>query len=137
MGVKPKLVLLDYVQLVQGKGENRRDRFSNIAEGLKVLAKQTRTIIVIASQMARPDGDSPEVGLHDAKETGSWENSSGIMLGAWRNADDKSILHLRVLKSTKGGAGLEVKCNYHGEQMIITEMAMVSDGGLPRNQHND
>jgi hypothetical protein len=125
MGVRPKLVMIDYVQLVSGKGENRRDKFSNIAEGMKVLAKSTRTVVFIASQISRPDSDSPEVGLHDAKETGSLENSCGLVMGAWRNQKDAQLMHLKVLKSTKGGAGLEIACNYNAAQMAITERAVV------------
>lgn len=149
MGHKPKMVLIDYVQLVEGKGENRRDKFSTIAEGMKTLAKRTRTIVVIASQISRPaDEKNPEVGLHDAKETGSLENSCGMMFGAWRNPQNPNLMHLKIQKSTKGGAGLELLCNYDGERMIITERGVVDHNANPspiddsdvpenKNPHND
>lgn len=121
IGEKPKLVLLDYIQLVQGEGLNRREKVSDIAEGLKILAKSTRTIIICASQVKRPDAEDSEVGLHSAKETGSIENSCGLLIGAWRDAKDPTLLHLKVLKSTKGGGGTQVQCNFDGERMRITE----------------
>lgn len=128
IGVRPKIVLLDYAQLLQSTGESRYDKASNVAENIKRIAKSTKTIIIMASQRSRPGKDSTvEVGLHDAKESGSLENSSGLVLGTWRDPNDKGLLHLRVLKSTKGGAGIEVLCNFDGERMRITERSRVAD----------
>jgi 5S rRNA maturation endonuclease (ribonuclease M5) len=121
MGCKPKLVLIDYLQLVGADGANRRERISDVAEGLKVLAKTTRTIIIAASQVRRPTEDSKEIALHSAKESGSIENSCGLLIGAWRDKDDSTLMHLKVLKSTKGGSGTRVKCNFDGAKMLITE----------------
>jgi energy-coupling factor transporter ATP-binding protein EcfA2 len=121
IGQRPKVVLLDYIQLLRGEGHNRYDRASHAAESIKRIAKATGTIIVMASQRARPKEGEQEVALHDAKESGSLENSSGLVLGAWRDKEDRSLLHLRILKNTKGPAGLDVDCNFDGETMRITE----------------
>lgn len=122
IGQRPKLVLVDYVQLLKGEGESRYDRASNVAEAMKRIAKTTGTVIVITSQRGRPkDGGDPEVTLHCAKETGSLENSAGLVLGVWRDPEDKGLLHMQVLKNTKGTAGLHIECNFNGENMTITE----------------
>jgi hypothetical protein len=120
LGKRPRLILLDYVQLMAGPG-TRRERFSDIAEGLKILAKKLRVMIIIASQISRPDTDDPRIGLHDAKETGSLENSCGIVMGAWRETGDDELMHLAVLKASKGGSGLRVRCNYDAPRMVINE----------------
>ncbi len=132
IGERPKLVLVDYIQLIGGYGQNRREKVSDIAEGLKILAKTTRTIIICASQIRRPDGDE-EVSLHSAKESGSIENSCGVLLGAWRDGKDSTLLHVRVLKSTKGGAGTTIECNFDGKKMRITERSKISEQDLPMN----
>lgn len=137
MGCKPKLVLIDYIQLVQSTGVNRREKTSDIAEGLKDLAKATKTIIIVSSQIRRPDDEDPEVGLHDGKESGSIESSCGLLMGAWRDQKEKTLLHLKVLKSTKGGAGTHVLCNFDGERMMISEQSKISESDVPRSQHND
>ena len=123
MGERPKLVLIDYIQLVGGGGESRRERISDIAEELKIIAKATRTIIIVTSQISRPkDVDEKwEPSLHSAKESGSIEASCGMLISAWRDLKDGTALNLRVLKSTKGGTGTFVKCNFDGARMIITE----------------
>jgi hypothetical protein len=121
LGRKPKLILIDYVQLLSGTG-SRYEKASQVAEDLKTLAKATRTIIIIASQRTRPsDSEDPTVRLHDAKDSGSLENSCGLVFGAWRNASDATEMNLKLLKATKGGAGLHVVCNFDGERMMITE----------------
>jgi replicative DNA helicase len=131
IGERPKLVLIDYVQLISAQGVNRREKVSDIAEGLKVLAKTTRTIIVCASQVHRPDGDE-EIHLHSAKESGSIENSCGLLLGAWRDENDKTLMYVKVLKSTKGGNGTLVECNFDGARMRITERSKISAEDVPK-----
>lgn len=124
IGQRPQLVLLDYLQLMGGKGSSRYERMSTIAEEIKVIAKSTRTIIIAASQIHRKQGtDGAEIFLHDAKDSGSIENSSSLVLGVWRDEDDASLIKLKVLKNGKGRSGLVVDCNFDGETMRITERA--------------
>jgi hypothetical protein len=124
LGHRPQVVMLDYVQLIQGRGDSRYERMSSIAEDLKVLAKQTGTVLVVASQVKRKGSEAgPEIFLHDAKDSGSIENSAGLVLGAWRDPDNKQTLWLRVLKNTKGSAGDLIECNFDGPSMVITERA--------------
>ena len=133
IGCRPKIVLLDYLQLISAKGMNRRERTSDLAEGLKVLAKTTRTIIICASQVRRPDDESPEIGLHDGKESGSIESSCGLLLGAWRDVDDPLKMIIKVIKSTKGGAGLTINCSFDATRMVIREISYISDEDVPND----
>lgn len=118
IGTKPALVLIDYVQLIQGSG-SRYEKTSDVAEGLKILAKTTQTIVVVTSQVSRQSDE--EIGLHSAKDSGSLENSAGLVIGAWRDQSDAQLLKMKVLKCTKGGAGLTVDCDFDGEKMLICE----------------
>ena len=133
IGERPRVVLVDYIQLIKGEGVNRREKISDIAEELKVMAKSTRTIIIVASQISRPKeiDESWEPSLHSAKESGSIESSCGVMIGAWQDMKNSSLLNLRVLKSTKGGTGTFVQCNFDGARMIITEKSKISDSDVP------
>lgn len=134
IGRRPKVVLIDYVQLVGGQGKGRYERVSNVAEELKIIAKATQTIIFVASQISRPEGDDPQITLHDAKESGSLENSAGLVIGAWRDPEEKTLLHLKILKNTKGHAGHEILCNFHVETMRITERSQMADA--PWHNHS-
>jgi replicative DNA helicase len=122
MGCRPALVLIDYIQLIGGKGLKRYEVVSDAAEDLKRIAKATKTIIVLASQLKRKDDSDIEVTLTDAKESGAIENSSGLVLGVWR--PEQNEMHIRILKNTKGRAdkkGEHVVCNFDGPTLTITE----------------
>jgi len=121
IGAKPALVMVDYMTLVAGKGNSRYERVSCIAEELKVIAKSTNTIMLVASQVhRREDNGEVEVSLFDAKESGSIENSSGLVLGAWR--ESSSLMKIKILKNSKGKPGLVIPCDVIGETLQIQEM---------------
>ena len=117
-----KLVLVDYIGLLSVQGSRSRyERMSEAAEQLKVFAKDTDTIVVAATQIHRTGPDSEaEIHLHDAKDSGSIENSAGVLIGAYRDEYDKEKLILKVLKNTKGMAGAKIECRFNGGQMRIT-----------------
>lgn len=126
-GRPANLVLLDYAQLMEGEGESRYERASYVAEQVKIIAKSTRTIIIVFSQISRPGKDDKGIGLFSSKDSGSWENSCGAMMGVWRDLEDETLLHLRVFKATRGGSGTEVFCNFDGARTLITERARTRD----------
>lgn len=119
IGARPDLVLVDYVGLLQSNsgGGSRYERMSTIAEDLKRLARSTKTVIFIASQVKRNEGE--EVGLHSAKDSGSLENSSQIVLGATRTAVDE--IKIKILKQTKKLGKAEILTHYDGNLQTISE----------------
>ena len=130
MGFKPVLVLVDYIQLVKGFGKSRYEKISEVAEQLKIVAKNTGTVIIMASQVGR-DKESPEIFLHDAKDSGSIENSSGVVIGIWRDPKDQQILNVKVLKNTKGRPSMEIPCLILGDSMKIVEAAKIDKKDVP------
>lgn len=122
-GTRPVLVLVDYMGLIQGSGKSRYEKTSDNAEALRIIAKATKTIIILASQISRKGSDmGPEVFLSDAKDSGSIENSSSLLIGAWRDPDDKTKLHMKILKNTKGITGVQTVCNFDGATMTIASL---------------
>ncbi len=121
IGSPPTVVIVDYLQLIKGGG-GRYERFSNNAEDLKTFAKEANAVLVQASQIKRPiDERFREPSLHDAKESGSIENSSGLILGMWLEEHDDSSMNFRVLKATSGRTGLKVSCKFDGPTLRIKE----------------
>jgi len=121
-GMKPCVVIVDYIGLIRSDmSRSRYEKLSETAEEMKVMAKRTNTIIVLGTQVARPEKtkSSLEPRLHDAKDSGSIENSAGLVIGAWR--PDHQTMMLKVLKNTKGKSQFTVTCNFDGERMQITE----------------
>ncbi len=127
MGKKPVLVMLDYLQLMRGKGNSRYEKTSEICEELKTLAKSTGTIIIFTSQISRKkDEGSGEIFLHDGKDSGSVESSAGIMIGVWRDKNDDSKMMVKLCKQTKGERNFIIPCRFYGETLTIKE-----DFGIP------
>jgi replicative DNA helicase len=125
---KPRLVLIDYIGLMGAGGAGKRyERLSTIAEGLKVLAKSTNTVIVVASQIRRPaEGESTEVGLHDAKDSGSIECSAQLVISATRPG--LNDMKLSILKQTKRAGRKDIMCNFDGDLQLITERTEAYEG---------
>jgi 5S rRNA maturation endonuclease (ribonuclease M5)/KaiC/GvpD/RAD55 family RecA-like ATPase len=129
MGVKPAVVMIDYIQLMQGRG-SRYEKTSDVAEQLKVLAKEENVILILASQVSR-DG-SEQITLHSSKDSGAIENSSGCVLGAWRDEHERDSIYIKLLKFTKGRAGefAAVKCTI--DRSLRIKEAMPFDKDDPR-----
>ena len=124
MGQRPLLVMLDYAQLIQGKGKDRYEQMTQVMSDVKSLAKNTGTVMVVASQVPRPPKGanvSPEVGLNDGKDSGQLENSAALHIGAWREQNSSNRLWLRINKNTRGTSGLKIPCVWDGARMRITE----------------
>jgi hypothetical protein len=124
-GERPSLVFVDYVGLMHKGGRKRYEALSDNAEQLKIIAKRTNTILIMASQVPRPDHEKGKKmatfrpTLFDAKDSGSLENSSNLVLGMSR--PDPAIIDIEVLKNTSGSSGHLVAFNFDGARMIITE----------------
>lgn len=123
IGEPPGLFLVDYLGLMEGKGTSRYERISDLAEQMKIIAKDTNTIGFLASQISRSAGDSDdgEINLHAAKDSGSIENSAGLVLGAWRSGKNGEFINIKILKNTKGRAGKVIVCDFKGVSMQIQQ----------------
>lgn len=120
IGRRPVLVLVDYVGLMAGGGGGKRyERMSTIAEGLKTLARSSETVIIMASQVKR-DPERAEIDLHDAKDSGSVENSAQLVMGAWRPTVD--TMAIKILKQTKRAGQVTINCSFNGDKQLIQEL---------------
>lgn len=114
---KPRLILIDYIGLMGGGNGKRYERLSTIAEGLKVLAKATNTVIVVCSQIKRRETGDESVGLHDAKDSGSIECSAQLVISAVRPSTES--MTLTILKQTKKAGIGEIECWFNGDRQEI------------------
>lgn len=131
-GQAPKLVIVDYLGLLKTTTPMKQyERISYCAEQLRVVAKRTKTIVIVTVQVSRPGKkeEGIEVGLYDGKDSGSIENSASLVLGVWRPEFDKLVV--KILKNTKGRSGGVVNCEFHGREMRIKEAPAVSDADVP------
>jgi replicative DNA helicase len=75
------LVLVDYVQLVQGSGGNRYEQLRDVAYGFKALAKQLAVPVVVLAQINRgvESRDSKRPYISDLRDSGAIEEAADII----------------------------------------------------------
>ena len=132
-GQKPVVVFVDYIGLVKSRASRGRyEGVSQAAEDLKVIAKRTETIIIVGTQVSRnKNAETLEVGLYDAKDSGSIENSAGLVLGCWRPSPER--INIKILKNTKGFSGDVIECIFDGAKMQIQDIGRISAADIPKH----
>ena len=108
-GVKPALLVVDYVQLlrdVEGDGRMRERNVSAAARGLKDVSGELGVPVLALVQLNRNRATRPDKRpqLADLRESGDLENMADSVLGLYRDemdhpgSDDKGLAELSVLK---------------------------------------
>lgn len=110
------LVIIDYLQLMQGsksRSENRQQEISEISRSLKILAKEINVPVITLSQLSR----APEARtdhrpiLSDLRESGAIEQDADIVMFLYRDdyynpeTEKKNIAELIIAKHRNGSTG--------------------------------
>lgn len=121
------LVIVDYLQLMQGSGRsdgNRVQEVSEISRGLKLLARELNVPVIALSQLSRSvENRSPQVPqLADLRESGSIEQDADIVMFIYREAyynpdtERENITDLIIAKHRNGPVG-KVELYFHPERL--------------------
>ncbi len=111
------LVIIDYLQLMQGSSRrdgNRVQEISEISRGLKALAREINVPVIALSQLSRAveSRTSHVPMLSDLRESGSIEQDSDIVMFIYREelydpeTDKKGIAELHLAKHRNGPTGV-------------------------------
>jgi replicative DNA helicase len=75
------LVMVDYVQLIQGAGSNRYEQLRDVAYGLKGLAKEAGVPVILLAQLNRgvESRDDRRARLSDLRDSGAIEEAADIV----------------------------------------------------------
>lgn len=84
------LIVIDYLQLVEGQGNSANDRVAQISRGLKQLAKEMRCPVILLSQLNREVDRRPyprnRPVLADLRDSGAIEQDADLVAFVYRNS---------------------------------------------------
>lgn len=118
------VLILDYLQLCSGDGDNRNAEIEQISRGLKSLAKELNIAIVALSQLNRQveQRTSKRPLLSDLRDSGSIEQDADVVLFLWpvREFDHAKLIGLAIEKNRQGMCG-KFGLNFEGRYQRWTE----------------
>lgn len=135
LSVPLRLVMIDYLGLLEVQGRDAYERASKIGKALKQIAKAESVAIIVAIQLSRAAGDgSQAVSIEMLRDSGVLEESLDFLLGCWRpsfnqklNEEEREalddILYVKILKNRRGHQGRRIELRFHEESRRLTEIA--------------
>ena len=107
------LILIDYLQLMEGSGDNRVQELSKITRSLKGLARELNTPIIALSQLSRgvEARTNKRPMMSDLRESGSIEQDADLVIMLYRDSyynpdsPDRNVAEAIVAKHRNGPTG--------------------------------
>jgi len=137
------LLVIDYLQLMTGTEEKRYLQIEAITKGLKILAKELSIAVLALSQFSREIEKRPNKRPipSDFRDGGSIEQDSDILLGLYREEQDKpdeqslkGFAELFIMKNRQGRTG-KINLKYIGEHMRFEHFTgPVPESPVPQQQ---
>jgi len=101
---EPRLVIIDYIELLDVDASNDRAKIKTITRTLRRLVNKMQIIIIQLSQVGREYSRVEALDLYAGKESGSIECDSTKVIGLWGNAQ-KPEKKIELFKNTDGELG--------------------------------
>lgn len=107
------LIVVDYLTLIRGDGDKTTDRVGDVAQRLKVLAKELDCVVIALSQMSREcEKRTDKRGiLSDLRDSGEIEQAADVVIFLHRdevydpNTPNKGVIEMIVRKNRHGNCG--------------------------------
>ena len=122
------LLVVDYLQLMSGAGDNRNSQIEEISRGLKALAKELNIVVLALSQLSRNAANKARPQLSDLRDSGAIEQDADIVIFVHRDEVDNPQSHLR------GCADIFVAKNRQGR---IDDVLLAYEGMYTRFTDNN
>jgi len=116
------MIVIDYLQLMQGAGDNRTQEIGAISRGLKGIAKEFDIPVVVLSQLSRKVEDRADKRplMSDLRDSGEIEQDADLILLIYREeqydkmTENKGIAEIICRKNRNGSTG-ECLATFTGE----------------------
>ena len=125
------LVVIDYLQLMQGSGgENRQQEIAEISRNLKNLARELDVPVIALSQLNRQleSREDKRPRLSDLRESGSLEQDADVVMFIYRHdyyhpeaQETRGIAEVAIAKHRQGSTG-KVDMTFLPEFTLFADM---------------
>ena len=133
------MVVIDYLQLIQGsnkRGGSREQEISEISRSLKILAKELDVPVIALSQLSRAAEQRPDHRpmLSDLRESGAIEQDADIVMFLYRDdyynqdSEKKDIAEIIIAKHRNGATG-EVNLAFEKNYSRFSDLAHIGPDG--------
>lgn len=124
------LIVIDYLQLMRGQGDNRTQEIGSISRGLKALAKELRAPIIALAQLNRgveSRADKRPL-MSDLRDSGEVEQDADIVAmlhreSLYSEAPKWIGLAELLVRKNRNGPVDDFILNYHPEEMRLENYA--------------
>ena len=107
------MIIIDYLQLMTGKGESRQQEVSEISRSIKALAKEMQCPVIALSQLSRAPEQRTDHRpmLSDLRESGSIEQDADLVMFLYRDeyynkeTEEKNVAECIIAKQRNGPTG--------------------------------
>lgn len=119
------MIVVDYLQLMKGEGDNRNQEIGSISRGLKAIAKEFKVPVVALSQLSRRVDERSDKRplMSDLRDSGEIEQDADLIVFIYRD----EVYNLKT--EHKGLAEILVRKNRNG---AIGDITAKFDGGVTR-----
>jgi len=129
---KVKLIVVDYLRLIEAPGRELRERVGYVANALRQLAKREKVAIVLLSQLRRPQGGANDYPtMLDLKESGDIEAHSHVVLLPYLPVgEDGSPMpekQLLIIGKNRNGAFGSLPVYFDEKRLQFTERTTARD----------
>jgi len=134
------LIIVDYLQLIQGKNlESRVQEVTYISQSLKNLARELKVPVLALSQLSRAveqRGGVKKPQLADLRDSGSIEQDADVVMFLYRpNEEDRENMVIEIAKHRNGPTG-EIPLYFKANRTRFYEVAQEYENSeSPQNEN--